>query len=881
MLSVGSRKDARKGLAFELGRGGGGVGMEENEVEEGEACSSEEDDAAIDPDVTLSYIDEKIRDILGHFQKDFEGGVSAENLGSKFGGYGSFLPTCPRSPSIWSHSRSPERAPNHYAPMSSCNRHAEGACHDPAVSISASVTLKNNSVPVSPQLNDTKKNEVRISAPIFGEGTLQNGVIPKPFQSNHQTILKVRIKVCPDNVLPRPNAAIYSDMGLDYSPSSSPEDSPSASGGFSLETHDVPSESPMSVFKIMTSFPVCGGCVLSPLPESLLHLMKNERLCLRDCKPGTSAIGVDTCNVFKNDAPPENNEKVLFGKKTHHVEKNMKFSEIKNLNCKADLRNEFDIEMPDGRMLVSDSLNTPKRSCSVDADEKAVTQPLEDAVKGSGISQEANKILSKDNAFSCDLSKEEPLESVPILDTRMLNNAGNDYLHLQEKLNFRTCSSDKVLEEGKMSNHKSVQFDPQNKGSGIAEKKCDAFNYATDGLKVRKDTIVNPAESINLKAPEKSILHEEEGERVLQARDYHSGMRRKSKGSEINGTPCVEHPKENTKVVSSVPLKEKNKSSHSNRSHLEDKRSALKCHKKSSRILNKESDSLGETKAELIEHGTDPMKTIFRDKAKDPRIGNEAEKAKDSLSVKEVETPPMPEADGKSSYVSSSMANGPMPDTAPAPLSHDVIEENWVCCDKCQKWRLLPYGTDPAHLPKKWICAMLSWLFCAHEYEKRKEMAAAALAYKCMEVAYMKVVFSKHYRASKDRQDLQTALHLAASGESPSSSASDIDNVNNLGTLDKTSSVKIVSSQVAGAHAIAARSRPLSVRLLDFVQYVNNAMEASRKSHNAFTGANVKSFESHSGPEGIASVRKVLDFSFHDVDGLLQLVRLSMDAIGR
>lgn len=28
-----------------------------------------------------SVKDEKLQDVLGHFQKDFEGGVSAENLG--------------------------------------------------------------------------------------------------------------------------------------------------------------------------------------------------------------------------------------------------------------------------------------------------------------------------------------------------------------------------------------------------------------------------------------------------------------------------------------------------------------------------------------------------------------------------------------------------------------------------------------------------------------------------------------------------------------------------------------------------------------------------------------------------------------------------------
>ncbi|KAK0608246.1 hypothetical protein LWI29_027845 [Acer saccharum] len=69
---------------------------------QGEAHCYKNVDYNIDPDSDLSYIDEKIQNVLGHHLKDFEGGVSAENLGAKFGGYGSFLPTyerfCPKSP---------------------------------------------------------------------------------------------------------------------------------------------------------------------------------------------------------------------------------------------------------------------------------------------------------------------------------------------------------------------------------------------------------------------------------------------------------------------------------------------------------------------------------------------------------------------------------------------------------------------------------------------------------------------------------------------------------------------------------------------------------------------------------------------------------------
>lgn len=50
MITVGSR-DGRKGLGFGVGRE-----MEETELEEGEACSYQDEDASIDPDVALSYI---------------------------------------------------------------------------------------------------------------------------------------------------------------------------------------------------------------------------------------------------------------------------------------------------------------------------------------------------------------------------------------------------------------------------------------------------------------------------------------------------------------------------------------------------------------------------------------------------------------------------------------------------------------------------------------------------------------------------------------------------------------------------------------------------------------------------------------------------------
>lgn len=61
-------------------------------------------------------------------------------------------------------------------------------------------------------------------------------------------------------------------------------------------------------------------------------------------------------------------------------------------------------------------------------------------------------------------------------------------------------------------------------------------------------------------------------------------------------------------------------------------------------------------------------------------------------------------------------------------------------------------------------------------------------------------------------------------------------------------------------------------------QDVNFAMEASRKSRNAFAAANTSSGVGKNA-DGISSIKKALDFSFQDVEGLLRLVKLAVDAI--
>jgi len=71
-----------------------------------------------------------------------------------------------------------------------------------------------------------------------------------------------------------------------------------------------------------------------------------------------------------------------------------------------------------------------------------------------------------------------------------------------------------------------------------------------------------------------------------------------------------------------------------------------------------------------------------------------------------------------------------------------------------------------------------------------------------------------------------------------------------------------------------------SLNVILQAQDVNSAMEASRKSRLAFAAANVSLGEARCG-EGISSIKTALDFNFQDVEGLLRLVRLAIEAISR
>ncbi|CAN6899757.1 unnamed protein product [Brassica oleracea] len=248
--------------------------MEESELEEGEACSYNtlnDFGGTIDPDNDLSYIDDKLQNILGHFKKDFEGDFSAENLGAKFGGYGSFLPTYQRSP-LWSHPKTPAK------PQSSAGTRSPNIL----LSESQSGNAASSTVPKKekPGLVSSRIPKKSMKSKKPNSSSRQETETKKPGVFSKQNSLKLRIKMGSDNLSTDNNAAaIKSGLGLDLSPSLSSDNNNSLSGseGMNGEPQGCsPLESPTCILNAMTSIPVDHCQLLSPLSDDLIRFIERE-----------------------------------------------------------------------------------------------------------------------------------------------------------------------------------------------------------------------------------------------------------------------------------------------------------------------------------------------------------------------------------------------------------------------------------------------------------------------------------------------------------------------------------------------------------------------------------------------------------------------------
>ncbi|KAL7589017.1 hypothetical protein Lser_V15G37685 [Lactuca serriola] len=636
MISVGSR-DGRKGLSLRYGVEGGDMDLE-TELEEGEACfqNNNDDDSTIDPDVALSYLDEKLQDVLGHFQKDFEGGVSAENLGAKFGGYGSFLPTYQRSPAC-PHPKTPPKIPTNNQSISPNDLHVEGGRQSSVSTSNASQSTKHGPVltggasappPRGHLMNGKVKQE---GHPLFnkaGDKFTSNGQSVNNFANiSDQKSLKVRIKVGSDNLSTQKNAEIYSGLGLDVSPSSSLEASPVDSDDFCHLPNGSPhEESPTSILEMMTSFPVLGGLLLSPLPYELLYLNEKEKREDSSCGSVHKKSQETTLAVNRPDIKVDRNEK------KPKTEGNLVPPELKNVNIICD-----------------------------------------------GIGGVTKKEADMDN-----LSCEEPLSNGMRVDFRKgaAFKGGSSGVTPKEESLYPVLTPNDIRAEK-----------PYKKDSN-SDEKYPTFPTKSDS-DVSKNGKVQPPKQ---KAAHKATSREKDSTKLATSS---SGGKKKSKGSLENGFESVEVLK-----VKNDPSKSKN---NAHGLKTDDPRG------NNVKVRDTYKDFFGEPDPEL-EEGDDMAleEKPFGDRQKDNRVTEKGTLetnilSKDRLNGKKDQKP--------SSVVYPGMAPLIAPITGPTPVSDAasgtvaaVVNEDWVCCDKCEKWRLLPPGVNPSSLPEKWLCSMLEWL---------------------------------------------------------------------------------------------------------------------------------------------------------------------------
>ncbi|GKV31534.1 hypothetical protein SLEP1_g40216 [Rubroshorea leprosula] len=668
----------------------GGVKMEENSgLEEGEACYPKDDDETIDPDIDLAYIDEKLQTILGHFQKDFEGGVSAENLGAKFGGYGSFLPAYECSPSRLSHSKTLEK--NFSTPRSPNNLPLEGASQNYKALPDASLTWRNgnDSCSVSVKQDSCLSFVHATDKSTLKEKTLNRSKIPA-----EQNLLKFRIKV--SDTKSKKNAEIYSGLGLDDSPSSSLGNSPEESRAMLGISQESMNESPASILQVMTSFQVPSGELVSPLHESLLCLFRKEKE--RPCK-GTEPMpslndGQELSACLLNE-PVLTKGKPLAEKKAKFIEKIEKLLEPKHNNG---------VNVVDDKMLLLNkkAKNEIRGVKGVLANDLNVADPVEPTARTSEVTMETSNVGISDELFCSNLAKPDSLESIA---------GGNS--NNSKKWNFQSCSSEKELEQCVENSNKDESADLGGSDRGRANKSSAPSKCKEDKRKKISVKSFLMRDQINMPFDKEKPL----------------SKGNKSKSSQSTGKAAISTMDKTT--ISHGVLSSKNKMH------------KLKLKKDINKVRNNHRDSLDtncEQKGNLMDlpgrqFGNRPKVATIIDF--ETQQGTYGKNQKETFFGPKVDNQLFGACANDASSVVCVAKNVLAFEGAPPPVAPAVDKDDWVCCDSCQKWRLLPHGRTTDQLPDKWLCSMLDWLPGMNSCNFSEEETTQALN------AYYQIPFSQ------------------------------------------------------------------------------------------------------------------------------------------
>ena len=454
----------------------------------------------------------------------------------------------------------------------------------------------------------------------------------------------------------------------------------------------------------MTSFHIPGGRLISPLNDSLLYLMRKEKHSSVS-KPLSSLSGHQEHSAMLVDesALMMENGKLLKAKKTKLVGKKDRRVELKHGNG-ADSENDLTLqvkkisvnETTEGKEFMSGDLKcTPVSKLVCDT-----RNSMKDAGGASEVFREGCNDGGKGRLLSSEIVKEESSESV----------SGQD-CGKSDKRNPRNILVENVSENIAVSSHKDVLTECKENGNG--QKTSSSLKGYSDESKCKED--LNPQKE---KVGWKATSYEDDETNVPCKLEKPSFERKnKSKGTQSNGKAVAVSTNESSRFGTTAEPNDK-KSTGYVVTDSNSKTQKIKPQKE-----NKGRDDRGEsllvTNLEQKDNQMDPVGRPSEDRLKDANLGAVEmqrnaflDKPKGRLSGKKVDKKSISGASIKDATIACPpiMENGLGSEMAPPMAPPVVIEEDWVQCDRCQTWRLLPIGTKPEQLPDKWLCSMLNWL---------------------------------------------------------------------------------------------------------------------------------------------------------------------------
>ncbi|KAL5219077.1 hypothetical protein ABZP36_019761 [Zizania latifolia] len=699
MLSVRGRQEGfragpRPGVADDV------------ELEEGEACPDDDGNGAagrgfVDPDVALSYIDEKIQHVLGHFQKDFEGGVSAENLGSKFGGYGSFLPTYQHSPSPLPQTRSPPKVANIGTSRSPYQQSAESMGQYPSTVAAESISRNNGSTAPSP--GDLCKKEICSSTNGEKGSVACSDSLNSSFNGSDQKTLKVRIKVGSTNALARQNAAIYSGLGLDISSSSSMEGCPDGLEGQSPEFSNVPYESPRTILQIMTYFSVPGGFLLSPLHGNILKLTNKVAPLVKKWDTNMDVRNVPRASDGHSELSlSSGHDKSHVSKKMKHDGKKKKSIDTKTRKytntTSAIMGKDANVEIPVCQVSVSDAHNIP---CSADVPNielKGASQSTEESTKAARSKQQMG--CNDLGTVKIEATKTEVTKHTE--ENNSFDSSGNGCLVPKGEVKLKASKVDMTSEDRNITSHKYYSYDRKKESKIKPERTFEPVMVDFEGNEDKKDWDDVPSDDLNM-VPGKETFA---SDKTVEG-NSRTEVKQMQKEHKANATAPSNFLEDDNCTHSSIVINDRKIDSHLKFNNFENK-SKAKSHKDLGENLPKR--TIGNNEGGSLENIS--AQGDLQRKENMMNSDNEKEFPVSGAAKKEI-----PGRVKHGIFPASEQHQLHMPSNSRITTANatslpalGVIKDNWVCCDMCHKWRLLPHGTNTSMFPKKWKCSMLDWL---------------------------------------------------------------------------------------------------------------------------------------------------------------------------